>query len=324
MGKKFVICSEHSEYVNRFSEYVADREELAFELTTCTSESTLEQLAEQGMIDILLIDSQVEATKRVKIVANKKFLLTDDRSCKVNEDEEELYIYQPADHILAQILDSCLENETQGIFRHVAKGDKELIGIYSPIHRIGKSQFALELARQLGKDKEVLYLSLEEYPCIGEHLKDERRNLSNLLYYARQDKDSLAVRIGAAVRKIQEVDVIPPIPVSQDLKEVEAADWQCLIAGIMDESLYQCVVLDLSESVRGLRQVMSMCSKLLMPVIDEAEAAAKLSQYKWEVRTMGEEEILGKTTEVLMTSDQSGCVRRLLHQERPGESVDNC
>lgn len=36
-----------------------------------------------------------------------------------------------------------------------------LIGVYSPIHRIGKTKFAIRTARQLGRSVPVLYLNLE-------------------------------------------------------------------------------------------------------------------------------------------------------------------
>ena len=38
-----------------------------------------------------------------------------------------------------------------------------LIGVYSPIHRIGKTKFALRLGRQIAEKVPVLYLNLESY-----------------------------------------------------------------------------------------------------------------------------------------------------------------
>ena len=39
----------------------------------------------------------------------------------------------------------------------------EVIGVYSPIHRIGKTQYALQLAKEFAKKGNTLYLNLEAY-----------------------------------------------------------------------------------------------------------------------------------------------------------------
>ena len=45
-----------------------------------------------------------------------------------------------------------------------------LIGVYSPVHRIGKTGFALKLGEQLGEEQPVLYLNLEEYAGVDHYL----------------------------------------------------------------------------------------------------------------------------------------------------------
>ena len=43
-----------------------------------------------------------------------------------------------------------------------------MIGIYSPVHRIGKTKFALRLGQKMARQVPVLYLNLEGYSGVGE------------------------------------------------------------------------------------------------------------------------------------------------------------
>jgi len=75
-----------------------------------------------------------------------------------------------------------------------------LIGVYSPIHRIGKTKYALELGKELAEKGPVLYLNLEEYAG-GEHYfsKEQEQNLGDLLYYSKQETGNLGLRISMMI-----------------------------------------------------------------------------------------------------------------------------
>ena len=45
-----------------------------------------------------------------------------------------------------------------------------MIGIYSPVHRIGKTRFAMNLGQKLSEKAPVLYLNLEGYSGGGYYL----------------------------------------------------------------------------------------------------------------------------------------------------------
>lgn len=85
--------------------------------------------------------------------------------------------------------------------RFKGRGEGQLIGVYSPVHRIGKTKFALELGRELSKEGPVLYLNLEEYSGTSHYFPEEtEHNLTDLLYYLRQDKAIIGLRISAMAR----------------------------------------------------------------------------------------------------------------------------
>ena len=61
-----------------------------------------------------------------------------------------------------------------------------MIGIFSPVHRSGKTGYGLRLGQELAVSRNVLYLNMEIYGGIGGHFPEEGHTLGDVLYYLRQ------------------------------------------------------------------------------------------------------------------------------------------
>ena len=172
----------------------------------------------------------------------------------------------------------------------------ELIGIYSPIHRIGKTRFALELGKEFARKEPALYLNLEEYAGGSYYFPDQTgQNLADLLYYSRQEKGNLGLRISTMAGQDGSLDYILPMPYVQDMQEVSGEEWLRLFEQILEHCIYQKVILDLGDSVDGLFQILEACHTVYTPYIEDETARAKLTQYSENLRKTGRERILEKT-----------------------------
>jgi len=315
VARRFIICSPQEEYISLLADHIAERRDLAFELFICTTFESLLEEQQKKQIDILLIDGAISIQKRSKIKTRQTYVLTNGNQ-KISDQEKEVYQYQAANVIISEILEGCLERKDNTVFKPCRKGDKQLLAVYSPIHRIGKSEFAMTLARELGRHKQVLYVNLEEYSAMGEDLFYEKRNLSDLLYYMKQEEGYLGARVGTIVRKIREVDMIAPLPVSQDLKEVSPEDWEMLFHRLLKESMYETIVVDISESVQGLFRILNISDVIYMPTIQDPASRAKLGQYRQAVKQLGYETLSAKTVEVSMEQDCMNLVRGIMAKRK--------
>lgn len=172
----------------------------------------------------------------------------------------------------------------------------ELIGVYSPVHRIGKTRFAMELGREMAKKEPVLYLNLEEYAGGSYYFPDQTgQTLADLLYYSRQEKGNLGLRISTMAGQDEALDYILPMPCVQDLQGVSGEDWLRLFEQIRENCIYQKVILDLGDSVNGLFQILEACHTVYTPYIEDEVARAKLNQYAENLRKTGKEKVLEKT-----------------------------
>ena len=171
-----------------------------------------------------------------------------------------------------------------------------LIGIYSPVHRIGKTRFAMRMGRVLSESIPTLYLNLEGYSGLNYYLPEESgMNLGDLLYYMKQESINPVWKISTLISHMNGLDYIAPIRAEQDFREVTKEEWNQLLDLILEKSIYKVIILDLGDTVDGLYDLLGRCSKIYTPYIEEGAAKAKLNQYEENIRSAGYGEILKKT-----------------------------
>ena len=86
--------------------------------------------------------------------------------------------------------------EKNRTFSDTQEGNGRIIGFYSPVRRLGQTKMALRKGRELSRTENVLYLNMESYAGPGVYFPEERqRNMSELLYYAKQESKSWPVSL---------------------------------------------------------------------------------------------------------------------------------
>ena len=244
--KNFVIWDAEQEYAKNLMQAVSSHRELGFQMHLFQDTEHLEAFSQQKQVHILLLGEAARRTEQ-QMNADRRYVLIKGEDSGLLPDERGIFKYQSADRILSLILEEALDGEVmQG--RYKGRGEGQLIGVYSPVHRIGKTKYALELGRELSKEGPVLYLNLEEYSGTSYYFPEEtEHNLTDLLYYLRQDKANIGLRISAMAGRSGALDYISPMPVIQDLRAVEEAEWLRLFEALFDQSIYKSVILDLGD-----------------------------------------------------------------------------
>lgn len=290
--RNFVICDKEPEYAKRLMERFSMRREADFQLRTFSDVEKLERFSVQKEIRFLLIDEVYPKEVRNRIQAKWRFVLTRGADADLEPGETPVYKYQQADAILAQVLESCIEE--QGVRSAGTRAKtKKLIGVYSPVHRIGKTTFALELGRELAREGPALYINMEEcagkQSCFPDH---GQQNLADLFYYVKQENNNLGLRIGMMAGQSGELDYILPMPVSQDLREITGEEWFELFAQIFEKSMYEALILDIGESIQNLYGLLRHCDTVYTPYLEEEKSRGKLNQYVANLRELGYEDVL--------------------------------
>ena len=277
--KNVVICDGEIRYANSLSENIRKRSEFSVRVYVCSSLEHVIQLMNDRPIHIFITDETYRYEERKQIVAGQTFILAAGQVADRGEDERVIGKYQCSDEIIRQIFEWYMEFTRESLVKTTQKGQTQIIGVYSPIHRIGKTTFALALGRECAKKKKTLYLNLEEYAGF-EGSMEEGVNLGDLLYYLRQAEGAFEVRLQSAVKKSGDLDYILPIPVNLDFREVTWSEWRCLLECIVKDSAYECVILDLGESTQGLFSILELCNRVYMPILNDPISRRKVQRYE--------------------------------------------
>lgn len=279
----------------------------------CSSLEMVERLLEIGQIQVLLISEEVPYEKRKQVFAGKRIVLTRQHCADLGAEERELRKYQSVDRLSAEILKAFQETSGAASFLKNKKG--KLLAVYSPIHRIGKTTFALKLGKQLALQENVLYLNLETYAGIGGYFRDEDvQDLSHLLYYAKQEKDDISVRIASMVKRMGNLDYIPPMKVWTDLRFVHVKEWEQFFEKLMKQSIYDVILLDMGNIVEDIFEILNMCDHILLLQTEDVYAKAKMEQYRYMIRLLGYQELEKRTLYVDMDKPLRQSVRAALEE----------
>ena len=294
-SKCLVICDREEGYSSAFAQYIMKKGELSLQIQTCSDLSHVLKIQEEKKIDYLFISADYPPGERKLAEADKVFVLTEDGGEGESEEETFVYKYQSGEEILKRLLWQCGEEGERDVFLKAPKKKQgRIIGVYSPIHRIGKTTYALHLGQKLAAVENVLYLSLEAYGGLGGHFPEEGHSLSDVLYYARQEQSNLGLILTTLVAQKGKLDYVLPVQVSEDIKSVPGEEWIRMVERILDESIYEVLILDLDESIRGIYPILHICTEIHMITVQDPISESKVRQFEEELLLLGHKSVRRK------------------------------
>lgn len=298
----FVICDSQTEYSENLFQIFMRRYPGEYQYHIFHNPDKLKMFSQKTDISILLISEEYGEDKIREINAGKTFILSE----SVRTDEEKsagdkktayIFRYQSAGKIMERILlrEAIPAKKERPRIRD-EPAVKGIIGVYSPVHRIGKSRFALRLGRQMASKAPTLYLNLEGCAGGGYYFPHPPPfDMGDLLYYIRQNDTGQGMKISSMTGQINGLDYILPMKNEVDFRSVKGEEWLSLLDTIMKKCIYETIILDLGDSVSGLYDILRKCSRIYTPYIEEEPAAAKMNQYENSLKEAGYGDILAHT-----------------------------
>ena len=297
VSRNLVICDQEERDMRRHLHiFFMKTKELALGVQVCNSVAQALRLQEESPIDILLIGSGYPQEERQKVRAESVFVLTQSEDVAHETYEKLINKYQSGEAILRDVIEQCQESVEPGNFflGTVKKEKVRIIGIFSPVHRSRKTGYALRLGKDLAKTYNVLYLNLEMYGGIGGHFPEIGQTVADALYYSRQEKKHLRAALAGMVKHMGPLDYLLPMRMSEDLKAVKIEEWMRFIEQIASQSIYEVLILDIDEGIRGVYELLRMCTEIHVAVIKEEVAQAKMFQFEEELHLMGYDDVRHK------------------------------
>lgn len=292
-----VLYDTEAEYAGAMTEFLGRHKELPWEIRTYTAEKALLQLQEEITVLLVAESAYTEAVKNIP--AGETVILNESGVVRYPE-RKQINKYQMAENVLKQILEVYVELSKECPVKLGGTNDTKFIGMYSPVRRCLQTTFALTMSQMLAMEKQTLYLNFEHYAGITELLPDvQTRDMADLLYFLGADQEKFELRLQTMIQHKGNLSYVPPMKSGQNLLAVTQGEWLHLLQKIAQLGQYEYVVLDLSESMQGLFEILRRCERVFTLTKDDAVARCKMTQYEQILSLYEYEDVLHKTAKMV-------------------------
>ncbi|MBQ7536308.1 MAG: hypothetical protein IJT43_11925 [Stomatobaculum sp.] len=297
MRRVMAVLDRDKEYASRLASYLNSQERIGFRTTAFSSPSALKEFRKTARVEILLLAEDLAGEVHGLTEGAKVILLSDDGFVQGGDQRPygapAVFKYLPADRIAREIMNLYAEDDSRCISR--ARRDQcEIYGIYSPVNRCGKTTLALTLGLVHARRGRTLFLTLEEFPgvfrSIQENMGEDEEDLSDVIYRYLQGAYSWS-RLKGAVHSFGALDYIPPVRCAEDISQVTSEDLARLFRRIAEEGGYASIILDFGSFGRRAAELLDLCSRIFMPVVEDPASSLKLESFQEFLRRSGKEEL---------------------------------
>lgn len=292
--KLLVLCDEEEEYARLLTDFLQKQRDLPWRIHTYTSINELMRSEKEPMM--LLAVSESAYSEALQALQPLRTVILNESGVIRWKDVPCVDKYQAAEEVLKYLLQIYMEVADTGLPRLRQGCRTKFIGNYSPVHRSMQTSFALTMSQMLAREHATLYLNFEHYAGIGELLPDlQTLDLADLLYFLNAEQEKFRLRLQTMLRHVGNLDYIPPMKSGQNLLTVQTAEWLGLLQKIEELGEYEYVILDLSESMQGLFEILRLCRRVYTLTREDRIAKAKLLQYEQLLSLYGYGDVLEKT-----------------------------
>lgn len=315
-----VLCDREEEYAQLMTEFIRTHKEIPWKVRTYTDVEELLHSEQNCPIDVMAVSERTYQEKLATLRPTRTVILSEN-GLKQWEGFVSVDKYQQAQNVLQSLLEVYLEI-ADFVMPGMKRSDKvRFVGLYSPVRRCRQTTFALTLAQMLAASHRTLYLNFEHYVGISElGAQAGGRDLADLLYFLMTDDAKFKIRLQTIVKQVGNLDYVPPMKSGQNLLSVQPKEWIRLLQRIAHLGEYEIVILDLSESMQGLFDLLRICDKVFTLTGEDRVAQGKLAEYEQILASYEYKDVLAKTHKCMVPK-----VRRIpeeLEQYTRGELAD--
>lgn len=290
------IFDSEADYALKLAEYFNLKSGLNYSVSVFTDYNSLKNYVSENYIEILLISEEfctyIEEFQNVPNI----FILTEGNIYTALKEYASLYKYQPTDSILRDVM-SCYASYSPGENKMLSTASPaKITGIYSPVKRCGKTSFALAYGCISSLTENCLYINFEEYSGFSFFVNDVPiGDLSDLLYFYRQNPLNIDKKLIALSHTYHNLNYIPPMQFSYDIKNMETSDLNNFIQAIAETEHFQNIILDISDSLKDVPGILNICDKIFMPTTKDPISQLKVDDFFKSIAALCSSSIKDKT-----------------------------
>ncbi len=287
MRKIQIALYDREGYMSCLLDYLCKKGHSMLETRLFSSLDMLKECAGAGKIDVLLAGEEVvEEIRELEEKIAKIMLLSEGNQVKEGAGYYLLFKYQSAQEIVKEVLEQIAEDDNIAFTKaFTTKRTVSFIGIYAPFGGSGVTEYALSMAERMAKQEKVLYVSLEQFHSLdflqsaGED-KTSYRGMSEVVFYLKQRKEKLALKLETVVTSKEGKDYIFAVEDYRDLYTLKWEDICQFLEVLSQQTDYETVIFDIGYLSEAVLYLMEHCDKLYMPQAETKQQKSKESAFQ--------------------------------------------
>lgn len=293
------ILDSEEAYAVKLADYFKEKSGLGYNVQVFTNIYSFLDFDKTNYTDILII-SEAFGDYVTDLINTRQVYILSEGSIDISLTEySSIYKYQSTENIIRDVMANYASAVSPGTRISIKTVCSDIISIYSPVKRCGKTTFALVLGCLLAKTACTLYISMEEYSGISLYTGSwPSGDLSDLLYFYRQNPANLDKKLLSLSHSLHQLDYIPPMHFSLDFKYMNGEDWRDFIRDIIAIGRYENIILDISDSAVDVFELLNMSDIIYFPVLDDALSAEKINNFKYIAGKLGKDQFFSKLREI--------------------------
>lgn len=293
MSKVFAICDLDRSYVKNLMQYINSHQNIPLKLQAFTSPQLLKEYAVGHTVELLLISAEAMDEEIAALPIGKIVVLTEDGVVDL-KGFPSVNRYQASGNLVQEVMQYYSAGNLAVAYSAVKLATTRLIGVYSPIKRCGKTTFALAYGEACARDRRVLYVNLEDFSGFRNLFgREYRMDVSDLLYFYREEKQGMLKKIDEVAEKLHNLYYLPPAMCPADMKSVQPEEWREWFMLLL-QSRYEVIIVEPGDCVNGLEEILSLCNKIYVPVLEDRISEAKIKEYEDCLLLSGWESLSGR------------------------------
>ncbi len=294
-------------YAVLLADYFRKKSGLGYDIKVFTELDALIEFSLINFSDILIISeefiSSIDSLKNIGsiFILFENSILHEETNYKCQQEYESLYKYQSSENIIHDVMAGYANIPQKHVFSNFLPKSSKIISVYSPIKRCGKTSFSLTLGCLLARNESALYINFEEYSGFSffssrEHLGD----LSDLLYFYKQNKNNLDKKLLSLSHTLHQLNYIPPMRFSLDLRQIDSKEWVLFINDIVSLGRYSTIILDLSDCIKDVTGLLDISDTIYMPIVNDGVSVKKVADFYGAMKILNQSDTIEKITELTL------------------------
>ena len=288
MTHNLTICDSNQFYARKLSEFINSRKGYPFLARYCNSIEECKQMIHSGKADIIL--SNMENYEKMKDEVDSERVIVMLDSKEGVDGNNRIYKYQNCDVVLKEILKMASSIEDINVYINRSTTMK-VIAVYTPNDSRIATSIALDIGKLLSGRASTLFISLDGMSVIPDITGIEFDMDMSDLFCENMTEGGLSNAIIGSVRRLGNMDILPIMHNYQDMASVTNEEWKNFIRDIERKSDYEYVVIDLTESVRNLFDILKLANYICVAASKGTVDGYRYRQFMKEIEIMYDTEL---------------------------------